>query len=316
MGEILNKAIIIALCFLAISGLWADKYAGEIFRIDPGVRNNALGGCGITDTETFAPAFWNPALMALNSDTKFELMHAEEFMGLLKYDTISGVVNNVSFTLLRIAIDNVPVTRKITQEDSLSNSNRPYIHDSYTNADYLVYVGLMRKIGSLNFGFTPKVVYRQLAEESGYGFGLDLSTFIQPREWVLIGARLRDAVTTQVYWKNGTLDTVYPGLDLESRFHLSLPWIFKDTNVFTGIETYTESREVAATTSFGFLSLDYHAGLEIVLNENLSIYGGYNIADISAGFTMTISQLKLNYNFEQNTELDNSHRFSFGVTLP
>ncbi|MCD4650374.1 MAG: hypothetical protein K8S56_01095 [Candidatus Cloacimonetes bacterium] len=310
------RIIVAIMCLLALSGLWADKYAGEIFRIDPGVRNNALGGCGIADPNTFAPAYWNPALLALNNENRIELMHAEEFMGLLRYDTVSGVYKGVALTLLRIGIDDVPLTRKAIPGEPLSNTNRPYAYDSVTNADYIIYAGLHRKIGRVNVGFTPKLAYRNLVKENGFGFGLDIATFFEIHSHVLLAARLRDVTTTQVFWQNGTHETVNPGLDVETRLHFVLPWISKDLFLFSGIETYTEGREEAATTSLGFLSLDYHAGLEFVVNKGLSLYGGYNISDITAGLTLTVSRFNLNYNFEQNTELDNSHRFSIGVKLP
>jgi hypothetical protein len=55
--------LLLLLLGLFSSSLCAEKYAGEIFRMGAGVRNFALGSTGITDTNGYAPAYWNPALM-------------------------------------------------------------------------------------------------------------------------------------------------------------------------------------------------------------------------------------------------------------
>src|SRR6056297_4139694 len=82
--------IIIALVVLFSNSLAADKYAGEIFRMGAGVRNYALGNTGLTNSETAALAYWNPAFLVESTETRFELMHAEEYHGLLQYDVISA----------------------------------------------------------------------------------------------------------------------------------------------------------------------------------------------------------------------------------
>ena len=89
------KKIIIALVLLITVNLLAEKYAGEIFNMSISPRNSALGGCGLTDDDTFSPAYWNSALLTEISNNKYELMHAEEYSGLLKFDTFSGIFGTI-----------------------------------------------------------------------------------------------------------------------------------------------------------------------------------------------------------------------------
>ena len=87
----MKKKLFFSLIIFSLSLLNATKYSGEIFQLGAGIKNFAIGNCGLTDNNSFATAFWNSALLSSANEDKFELLHAEEFMGLLKYDTASAI---------------------------------------------------------------------------------------------------------------------------------------------------------------------------------------------------------------------------------
>ncbi len=295
--------------------LHAEKYAGEIFRMGAGVRNYAMGGTGLTDSDSPALAYWNASLLTKKQNTRVELMHAEE-LGEFQYDTVSGVVGSkhpFSIVISRIGIDDIPLTRKENPDDTLSANNKPYEYDSVNNADYILYAGFATHVGKIPLGITPKFAYRVLADEGGYGFGADLSTWYEPTGYLTVGAKLRDFFSTQIFWENGTHETVNPGLDLETNLHFNLPWIKCPVSLIGGIETYFEDREESATTSVGFMSLDYHAGMAVQAHEVLALFLGYDVENVTAGVTLSLLPLELHYAFEQNTELEDSHRVSLGL---
>ena len=318
---------VIALMFILISGslflpqnLSAEKYAGEIFRMGAGVRNFALGNTGLTDPYTSAIAYWNPALLAKTEGegSVFELMHAEEFMGLVTYDTFSAVLGSESryaITLSRIGINDIPLTRLPNPDEPVSNDNRPYQYKTVNNADYILYLGFYRKLGAYIIGFIPKIAYRYLAETSGYGFGADLSSYFDLHDNIMLGFKIRDFFSTQVFWSNGTHETVNPGFDLEISYLFRTPLIGSNTRLIAGTEIITEGREEAATNHLGMVSFDYHFGLEIPIPEYVNLYAGYDIKNITAGISVNISPFQINYAFKHNTELDNSHRISLGLRL-
>ncbi|MCK4654746.1 MAG: hypothetical protein KAU01_09895 [Candidatus Cloacimonetes bacterium] len=298
--------------------LGATKYAGEIFRMGAGVRNYALGGCGVSDENSFALAYWNSALLSRVKNSKFELMHAEEYMGLLTYDTASaiwGIDNKFSVVITRIGIDDIPLTKLVNPEDSLSYSNRPYKYKSINNSDYVVYFGLSRKIGRYNIGLTPKIAYRNLAEESGFGFGADISTFFELSKKMLLGIKIRDFFTTQILWGNGTHEIVNPGIDAGLKYKFLFPIFQKNAQLFLGTEIYTEDRDTASKLSLSFLSLDYHLGCEINMHEAVDVYIGYDIDNFTTGLSLNYNNWIINYSFEQNSELENSHRVSIGYKM-
>jgi len=313
-----NSLFFVILIFLC-SNLFATKYAGEIFRMGAGVKNFALGNCGLTDENSYAPAYWNSALLIKATNNKFEIMHAEEYMGLLTYDTASAIwgnENKFSLVITRIGIADIPLTKLTDPTIEPDSLNRPYEYKSVNNSDLVVYFGFARKIGNYNIGFTPKIAYRHLAEENGFGFGADISTFFELSEKWMIAAKIRDFFTTQILWGNGTHEIVNPGFDLETKYKFIFPVIKRSSNFYTGFEIFTENRGDASNISLSFFSLDYHLGLEMNIHEKADLYIGYDINHFTSGISIGYRNWKINYSLELDTnDLDNSHRVSISLDL-
>ena len=307
-----HKIIIILLFTVLTVNLVAEKYAGEIFRMGAGVENFALGNTGLTNANNSALAYWNPAFLANISQNSFEIMHAEEYMGLLTYDVaayIFGKQAKCSVVLTRIGIDDIPLTAWN------ETTNRPYEYKNVNNSDLSLFVGIHRKLLGLNLGFTPKVAYRSLAEESGFGFGLDVSTYYQLSDNLMLAAKIRDLFTTQIIWTTGTQESVLPGLDMEASYNFILPIFKKSSKLIGAIEIYSEDRDFAATNSFGIFSTDYHFGFSTQVHPQADLLLGYDVNNLTAGIKIKIKKWFINYGFKQNSELENSHRISLELKI-
>jgi len=318
MNRYLKLFNVIAL-FLLLSPLSAEKYAGELFMMGAGVRNIALGRTGLTDQNSSSKAYWNASLLAKQIGSDYELMHAEDFAGNLKYDVFSANIGhkaNIGLVISRIAIDNISLTA-IPNPDSLpSNDNRPYAYKKISNADYIINLGFGRELSNqFLIGISPKLVYRNIDEESAYGFGADLSATYFYSDDLVLACRLRDFFSTQLFYQNGTHEIVNPGLDLEAYYSLILPKLDKQLNLFLNTELNFENIDAGSSLSVGVMSADLHAGLELLLTQSVSIYTGYDIDNLTAGFTLNYRLFNVNYSFEQDTELSNSHRISLGLKL-
>jgi len=314
----MRHRFLVVCILLAVSLLYgysADKYANEIFMMGAGVRNFSLGRVGVTDSESPAVAYWNSSLLLGREGNTVEIMHAEEFAGMLKYDTVSGVYGNIGFTVARIGINDIKLTKLQNEADTLSANNKPYAYKTVNNADYIVYVGLARSIGAVPIGVTPKLVYRDLAGTSAYGFGLDVSSHYEINDKFMVGLRVRDIIPAQIYWDNGTHESTYIGFDLEAKVRTSVPMIKRDLYLFVNGEINTEGLEKHSTLNVGDVSLDPHLGAELVLHPRVSLLCGYDIEHFTAGAGVNYMGFSLNYSFEQNSELDNSHRVSVGYTF-
>ena len=306
---------LIMLVSVLVPCLFAEKYAGEIFKIGAGVRNFSMGRAGVTDIKSPALAYWNSSLLLVREHNAFELMHAEEFNGLLKYDTFSGSFgenNKIGFTLARIGVNDIKLTGLANPSLPVGPDNPPEIIDRVNTQDYILYLGFARYLGKVPLGFTPKLVYRDLAGVSAFGFGLDLSTFIQAYEYFTFGFRLRDIVPAQIFWDDGVKESVATGLDFEMQIHTFMPVIDKPLNLYVNGEFNSDNMISTAKANAGILSLDPHLGAELILHNSVSLFAGYDINNFTTGIEVNYNQFLLNYSFEQDTELDNSHRLSIG----
>ncbi|MDA3814123.1 MAG: hypothetical protein PF570_07715 [Candidatus Cloacimonetes bacterium] len=312
------KIVMIIMILLVAFELSATKYAGEIFQIGAGVRNFALGNCGVSDVNSSSIAYWNSALLMLVEENRFELMHAEEYSGLLSYDTASaiwGKTNKFSVVLTRIGIDDIPLTKLEDPTDSLYFGNRPYKYSSVNNSDIVVYFGFSRKFGKYNLGFTPKLAYRNLADENGVGFGADISTFFMLSKKTILAVKLRDFFSTQILWGNGTHEIVNPSLDSEINHSFIIPVFKWNSTAYLRTEIFAEGRDTSSSVALGPLSLDYHLGYEVNLHSAVDLYMGYDLTNITSGLKLKIKNWDINYSFEYDNELENSHRVSVGLNL-
>ena len=313
----LKIVMIIMIIFVAFE-LSATKYAGEIFQIGAGVRNFALGNCGVSDINSTSLAYWNSALLTLVNEDRFELMHAEEYSGLLSYDTVAaiwGKTNKFSVVLTRIGVDDIPLTKVPNDTLEVNYDNRPYKYGSVNNSDIVVYFGFARKFGKYNIGFTPKLAYRNLADENGVGFGADISTFFVLSAKTMVAVKLRDFFSTQILWGNGTHEIVNPSLDSEVNHSFILPVFNWNSTAYLRTEIFTEGRDTSSSVSLGPVSLDYHLGYEVNLHSAADLYLGYDLTNITSGLKLKINNWDINYSFEYDNELENSHRISVGLNL-
>jgi hypothetical protein len=293
--------------------VFSTKYAGEIFHYGMGVRNLALGGTGLTNQKSTCLAWWNPALLQYVTENRLEIMHGEEFEGLLKYDSFAAIWGNekkFALSISRIAINDIPLTALENDSLAIGNDNRPYAYDNVTNSDLVAFFGFYQKIGRFNVGFTPKLAYRKLADETAFGFGADLAIVTELTEKLMLAAQVRDFFTTQIFWSNGTNELVIPGSNLELSYASNMPLINKFMTTYLRSEVFFEGREEAATVSFDPVSIDFHAGVEIELNDKIDLLLGYDVDHFTSGLAVKYRQFEMLYAFALQTELENSHRLA------
>jgi len=282
--------------------LLATPYAGEIFRLAPGVLNQAMGSTGLSYSGSLAAGWWNPALLAGSPDSGAELMRGEHFEGLLSQNQLSlnlGGKIRTAINITHLAIDKVKLTQLENPADSLSNSNRPIVWKTVTNQDFIITASFARSLGgSTAIGISPKLAYRDLAGNSGYGFGADLGFLWDSGKGFLAGANLRDFFSTQILWENGTHEVAIPSLDLEAAYQMKL---FKSGMparlAFRG-ELFAEDRGEASLLEMGPVTADLHAGLMLQPLSSLVVMGGYDSDALTAGLGIRFNALGLDYAFK------------------
>src|SRR5262245_32632112 len=105
---------LITIFLSSISSAQFRKYSNEFLNIGAGARGLAMGGAQVASVNDGTAGYWNPAgLTGVKDHPQVNLMHAEYFAGIGKYDFGSIVFpasnNKRTFgvSALRFAVDDI-----------------------------------------------------------------------------------------------------------------------------------------------------------------------------------------------------------------
>jgi hypothetical protein len=185
------------------------KYSNEFLNIGAGARGLSMGGAQVASVQDGTAGYWNPAgLVHVKDYPQLNLMHAEYFAGIGKYDYGSLVIplkdnkRVLGLSLLRFAVDDIPNTIFLVETDGTINYNNI---TSFSAADYAFLISLaqrvkMRGAGSLSIGGNAKIIYRKAGDfATGWGFGFDLGAQYENKR-LKLGISVRDVTTTFNAW--------------------------------------------------------------------------------------------------------------------
>jgi hypothetical protein len=185
------------------------KYSNEFLNIGAGARGLAMGSAQVASVNDGTAGYWNPAgLAGIKDYPQVNLMHAEYFAGIGKYDYASVAFptsNNkrtIGITGLRFAVDDIMNTLFLVEPDGSINYNNI---QAFSSADYAVIFSFAQKLKEtekkkVNFGLNAKVIHRNVGKfAKAWGFGLDAGLQIQGKHW-RFGITGRDISTTFNTW--------------------------------------------------------------------------------------------------------------------
>ncbi|MEP6747346.1 MAG: PorV/PorQ family protein [Bacteroidota bacterium] len=185
------------------------KYSNEFLNIGAGARGLAMGSAQIATVSDATAGYWNPAgLVNVKDQPQIDLMHAEYFAGIGKYDygtlaiPISNGKRTLGISLLRFAVDDIPNTIFLVQPDGTINFDNI---TTFSSADYAFIFSLAQQIKvkkkhNLNVGVNAKIIHRKAGDfASAWGFGFDVGLQYEHKNWKL-GLMARDVTTTFNAW--------------------------------------------------------------------------------------------------------------------
>ncbi len=185
------------------------KYSNEFLNIGAGGRGLAMGGAQVASVNDGTAGYWNPAgLVGVKDHPQLNLMHAEYFAGIGKYDfvniTIPGTDNKRTFAVtgLRFAVDDIMNTLFLVEPDGSINYNNI---QAFSSADYAFLFSYAQKLKesskrNIHFGMNAKVIHRSVGKfAKAWGFGLDAGLQIIQNKW-RFGISGRDITTTFNAW--------------------------------------------------------------------------------------------------------------------
>jgi hypothetical protein len=185
------------------------KYSNEFLNIGAGARGLAMGSSQVASVNDGTSGYWNPAgLVGIKDHPQINLMHAEYFAGIGKYDYASiafPAANNkrtIGITGLRFAVDDIMNTLFLVEPDGSINYNNI---QAFSSADYAFIFSYAQKLKDtekkkINFGLNAKVIHRSVGKfAKAWGFGLDAGLQIQANKWKF-GITGRDITSTFNAW--------------------------------------------------------------------------------------------------------------------
>ncbi len=185
------------------------KYSNEFLNIGAGARGLSMGSAQVASVSDGTAGYWNPAgLVGVKDNPNLNLMHAEYFAGIGKYDYASvafPLANNkrtFAITGLRFAVDDIMNTLFLVEPDGSINYNNI---QAFSSADYAFIFSLAQKIKSsekksLQFGVNAKVIHRNVGKfAKAWGFGLDAGLQYSKNR-LRLGVVGRDLTSTFNMW--------------------------------------------------------------------------------------------------------------------
>lgn len=202
-------------CFWAVflfplmSNAQFREYSNEFLNIGAGARGLAMGNAQVASVTDGTAGYWNPAgLTTIKDHPQINLMHAEYFAGIGKYDYASVAIpiqdnkRTLGISLLRFAVDDIPNTLFLVQPDGTVNYNNI---QTFSSADYAMLLSFAQYIKQtqsekMSVGFNIKIIHRTVGSfANSWGFGIDGGFQMQKDRW-RIGVVARDVTTTFNAW--------------------------------------------------------------------------------------------------------------------
>jgi hypothetical protein len=204
----LSLTLITVLLFFSASAQFR-KYSNEFLNIGAGARGLAMGSSQVASVRDGTAGYWNPAgLVGITDHPQVNLMHAEYFAGIGKYDYASvafptaGNKRTIGITGLRFAVDDIMNTLFLVEPDGSINYNNI---QAFSSADYAFIFSFAQKLKesenkNVHFGLNAKVIHRSVGKfAKAWGFGLDAGLQIFSNRW-RFGVTARDITTTFNAW--------------------------------------------------------------------------------------------------------------------
>lgn len=278
------------------------KYSNEFLNIGAGARGLSMGSAQVASVNDGTAGYWNPAgLTAIKDKPQANIMHAEYFAGIGKYDYASialpttGNKRTVGITALRFAVDDIMNTLFLVEPDGSINYNNI---NSFSSADYAFMLSMAQKLKetddkTISFGVNAKVIHRNVGSfAKAWGFGLDAGLQIIKNQW-RFGLTGRDITTTFNTWSFNFTEREKEALYLTNN---DIP--VKSTEMTAPRLVFGAARNFALTKKVGLLaeanldftfdgkrntilstdpvSIDPKFGLECNINNVFYVRGGIN----------------------------------------
>jgi len=192
------------------------KFAGEFLALGAGARALGMGSAFVAVSDDATAGVWNPAGLTRIRRREAHAQHAEQFGGLVNHDqvnfgaTVRGA-GSVGFSLLRVGVDNIPITLLEHPDRPIGPDNRPVRVGSVSTSDYAVHLSYARLVRKgLAAGGSVKLIRRKTGSGTGFGYGLDAGVLWDAAPGLALGLAVRDLTQSRITYSSAATDRIAP----------------------------------------------------------------------------------------------------------
>ncbi len=335
MNKILLGIILFTgMFFTQANASWISdgKYAGEFLSIGIDPRALGMGGAFVAQADGASAAYWNPAGLAGLLSHEAVFMHAEQFDGIVGYDYLGysrpgSDGTGWGFGLIRLGVDDIPVTTLEDLGQPLSSANRVIIDHMTSDTEMAAFAAFGKRYSDLiSYGAAAKLIGKWVDTNSAYGVGFDVGLRLHPWEHVAFGAMLQDVVTTALIWDTGQKELIAPTLKVGGAYQIEIPALIARLTLAADLDMRFTDRGEADQFQLGAITADSHIGLEYFINVSgtgVALRGGAEpsrepdeegfFGNYTFGAGILTKSFHVDYAFLAHPELGSTHRVALAV---
>ena len=294
----------------------SENYAGDFLSLGAGARALGMGSSYVVVTDGATSSYHNPAGLARLSVIEINLMHSEQFAGLINYNTISFGLPlsedlSMGLSLLHSGVGNIKYTRLWNRSKPLGEDNRPEVASREDATDYTLYISSAKKFSEkLALGASIKIIRRSIGSDTAFGYGIDLGMHYCISDRLDIGVSLRDVTGTTIAWDGKANDRIAATMDAGFAYSGTMPWLGGDYIISSSMLYFGDS-----TDEKGIKTMNI--GGEYIINELIALRAGSASGTAAFGLGLMrlplISATSFDYAFLSDDGLDSTHRISMSV---
>ncbi len=308
------------------------KYAGEFLSIGIDPRALSMGGAYVSQATGASAAYWNPAGLAYQTTHQATFMHAEQFEGIVGYDYLGyghpkDEQSGWGFGIIRLGVDDIPVTRLEKAGQELSGDNQVEIDHMTSDTEMAFFAGYGRQYSSkFSYGAAAKLIGKWIDDNSAYGIGFDVGVRLLPWRNLALGAMLQDAVTTALIWDTGQQELIAPTMKLGGSYYFDIPSLIARLTLAADFDLRFTDRGEADQFQIGAITADSRLGLEYFINVDgtgVALRGGAEpsrepdeegfFGNYTFGAGILFRNFNIDYAFLAHPELGDTHRVALAV---
>lgn len=310
------KKVIVSLLVAASALFGSSKYAGEFINYSVDARSLALGNLTLNSFNGAEAVYWNASNLAFSNSDAVTLTHSERFEGMVQQEFAAYKTEyegfNLGIGLIRIGVDDIPLTKLDDENGQISGTNRPYIYDNASDNEIALLVSYGRKYtDNLSYGVTAKMLGKFMEVESAYGIGFDLSGTYKYTDNISVAAKIADITTSALFWSTGENEFISPSLYLQGEYSGYYDYYKTAYKVMGGFKMRSEGYEENAFLAFSIFDLSPSVAAELLFHDTAFLRFGIENEEWAAGTGLKLYGAYLDYTFKpDHTDLGDTHKIT------